>query len=383
MVEKTLGITLDVTAGQLEEFLTVQLKNAIRNKERDLANGNVAVDFPKTTVETLSAEAGDDSKIDTTATTAVFNNGQYRCADAPYSVVDDFEDGTIDTSIISFSGSTSGSGGNSLTETVEGSGLLQNTHFEDLGPGDNFSSSRQETIEIPDGSLKIEFTVASDRIEAFAQGTNTNGASASLTINLRDLAASTDQVIVSQTASSDGNGDTGTATVENGTWEIRQQPDGTADVIDPSGNDQATLANGIPSDPALFVEHTATANSIGSSGEGRAESSIDFDLVERSPDVFQPSVVETTGALSFASDLTDVFLDVVDSQPLDSSLTTDFSADGGTNFELSDIDRRTLVDLANLSNPGSNAELRFDLIPSSDTTASPRIEDYVLKGFTD
>jgi len=383
MVEKTLGITLDVTERQLEEFLTPTLRNSIRNKERDIRNGDPTVSYPKTFVETVSSASGDDASIDGANTTAVFESGQLICADEPLTTLDDFEDGTINTSIISFGGSTAGTGGTSQTETVEGSGLLQNTHFEDLGPGDSFTSSRSETIDLPDGSLKVEFDVASDRIEAFAQGTNTGGASASLTVNLRDLSNDTDQVVLSRTAQSQGNGDTDVASIADGRFEIREQPDGSANVIAPSGTVVNNIPNGVPANPALFIEHTATADSIGSSGEGRAESSINLEIVETAQSVFADSVVQTETVVSTASDLTDLFLDVVKSGELDSQLTVNVSADDGTNFELTDVSERRLIDLTDLTNRGSNLRLKFNLSPSSDSTGTPKLEDYVVKAFND
>jgi len=74
---------------------------------------------------------------------------------------------------------------------------------------------------------------------------------------------------------------------------------------------------------------------------------------------------------------------VVKSEELDSQLTVDVSADDGTNFELTDVSERRLIDLTDLANRGSNLRLKFNLSPSSDSTGTPKLEDYVAKAFND
>jgi len=79
---------------QIVEFLDPILRSAIRDKRRDLSDGDTPVSFEYSWVETLSTSSGDDTSVNTGNTTASYDsNAKYYYGDTT-TVTDGFSDST-------------------------------------------------------------------------------------------------------------------------------------------------------------------------------------------------------------------------------------------------------------------------------------------------
>lgn len=407
-----MGDSLDLVDGdsfeaknvdQISQFMQPILRGAVRDKLRDISDGNTLINYPLAWIETFSTSTGDDSTVDSGNTDANYDAGgnYWEGLLAKFDVtLDDFEDGTIDSNIWTTNSNSSRSGISSNSEptnsndNISESGGDLNLDIDGYATGGgSFSASFSASGNLTStDQAKIGFYLnqAQVRTDGFKEDqTGYTNADATARIILRDESGGSDQTLLSKTASHDsGDNDDNlnpgdNADFKTGLWIIREASNGDAELVDPDNNVRGTV-NNFPNDASVkfTADINGSADDIDVSNDSEADVHWDVEYVKFDDTVFTTGAVQTTTIISASSNITQVYPHSMATTPTGSDVTVDVSVDGGSNFDITDASPDEIIETANVANPGSDLVLRWKTNPTTDGFQTAQFENYGVKVWT-
>lgn len=359
---------------QLNRYLDTVLKTTLRDKIRDLADGDTPAVFRDVWVETLNTSSGDNSSIDTGATDAdyVSSNDTYRCSYSnSFSRKDGFGDGTLASYI-----STSTNDSQITNASVSESNGELRLDIDDNGQNDEFSGSSyaEATVDgVTSSGGQIEFDITnSDAYLDYGESYNSGAY-----IDARWRVYWGNMLIFDETRTNDSTETQSFDNVVNGTWKVR--PDGTGGYeVLKNGSIVNTISDTPDNDEVRFRIDFDYDFANDMTGPDQLEVNLYTTWLDFDDNGFQSSQVVTNTVVSTPSVITQLY-SYLEKTLNGGSIELDISTDGGTNFDITGASYDELVDLSNVSNSGSNLVLRWNLNPSG--LKSPIFENYVVKAW--